>query len=161
MARRVRDKARGRARARQGREQSSHGGYVAPDRLTLAEWVGESWLPMTRTRVKPSTFHSYRSNMEIHVLPALGTRGLQQLTAPMLNTLYADLLNHGGERGPLAAKTVRYIHTIVHKALDDAVNAGVLGANSAERPSRPDRTGTGPGPSSAGSHCDSPLSSNR
>lgn len=120
------------------------GGYVAPDRLTLAEWVGESWLPMTRTRVKPSTYHSYRSNMEIHVLPALGTRALQQLTAPMLNTLYADLLNHGGERGPLAAKTVRYIHTIVHKALGDAVDAGILGANIAERakPPRPNRNGT-------------------
>jgi integrase len=114
------------------------GGYVAPDRLTLAEWVGESWLPMTRTRVKPSTYYSYRSNMEIHVLPALGTRALQQLTAPMLNTLYADLLNHGGERGPLAAKTVRYIHTIVHKVLGDAVDAG---ANIAERakPPRPNR----------------------
>ena len=83
---------------------------------------------MTNTRVKPSTYDSYRSNMEIHVLPALGGRPLQQLTAPMLNTLYADLLSRGGERGPLAAKTVRYIHTIVHKALADAVDAGILGA---------------------------------
>lgn len=120
------------------------GGYVAPDRLTLAEWVRESWLPMRRTRVKPSTYDSYRSNMETHVLPALGNRPLQQLTAPMLNTLYADLLNRGGERGPLAAKTVRYIHTIVHKALADALDAGILGVNLAERakPPRPSRTRT-------------------
>lgn len=48
--------------------------------------------------------------MEIHVLPALGNRSLQQLTAPSLNTLYADLLEHGSDRGPLSAKTVRYIH---------------------------------------------------
>jgi integrase len=115
------------------------GAYVAPDRVTLAEWVRDSWLPMTQARVKPSTYDSYRSNMETHVLPALGGRALQQLTAPMLNTLYADLLSRGGERGPLAAKTVRYIHTIVHKALADAVDAGVLGANVAERakPPRP------------------------
>jgi integrase len=118
------------------------GGYVAPDRLTLAEWVRQSWLPMTSTRVKPSTFDSYRANMETHVLPALGSRAVQQLTAPMLNTLYADLLSHGGERGPLAAKTVRYIHTIVHKALADAVDAGIIGANVAERakPPRPNRS---------------------
>ncbi len=118
------------------------GRYVAPDRLMLAEWVRESWLPMTKTRVKPSTFDSYRSNMETHVLPALGSRALQQLTAPMLNTLYAELLSHGGRRGPLAAKTVRYIHTIVHKALADAVDAGIIGANIAERakPPRPNRS---------------------
>lgn len=122
-----------------------HGGdYVATDRLTLAQWVTESWLPMTKTRVKRSTYQSYRANMEIHVLPALGARALQQLTAPMLNTLYADLLNRGGERGPLAAKTVRYIHTIVHKALSDAVDAGILRTNPAERakPPRPNRNGT-------------------
>ena len=117
------------------------GGYVASDRLTLAEWAHQSWLPMTKTRVKPSTYDSYRSNMETHVLPGLGGRALQQLTAPMLNTLYADLLNHGGDRGPLAPKTVRYIHTIIHKALADAVDAGIVGANVAKRakPPRPDR----------------------
>lgn len=120
------------------------GTYVAPDRLTFAEWVRESWLPMIRTRIKPSTFDSYRSNMETHVLPAIGRRPLQQLTAPMLNALYADLLRVGGERGPLAAKTVRYIHTTVHKALADAVDAGVIGANVAERakPPKPGRSGS-------------------
>ena len=117
------------------------GGYVAPDRLTLVAWVRESWMPMTKTRVKPSTYDSYRSNMETHVLPALGSRALQQLTAPMLNALYADLLARGNGRGPLAPKTVRYIHTIIHKALADAVDAGILPANVAERskPPRPNR----------------------
>jgi hypothetical protein len=58
------------------------GSYVAPDRVTPAEWIGESWLPMIESRIKPSTFDSYRSNMEIHVLPALGHRPRQPLTAP-------------------------------------------------------------------------------
>lgn len=118
------------------------GGYVAPDRLTLAAWVRESWLPMTRTRVKPSTYDSYRSNMETHVLPSLGNRPLQQLTAPMLNTLYSGLLAQGTARGPLAPKTVRYIHTIVHKAISDAVDAGILVGNVAARakPPRPRAT---------------------
>lgn len=117
------------------------GSYVAPDRVTLAEWVQESWLPMIRTRIKPSTLDSYRANMRIHVLPVLGSRPLQQLTAAMLNGLYGGLLANGGERGPLAPKTVRYIHTIVHKTLADAVDAGVLHANVAERakPPRPNR----------------------
>ncbi|MCA9107092.1 MAG: site-specific integrase [Planctomycetales bacterium] len=117
------------------------GSYTAPNRLTFGQWAVESWLPMIRTRIKPSTYDSYRSNMEIHVLPAIGHRGLQQLTALMLNTLYAELLRKGGERGPLAPKTVRYIHTTIHKVLADAVDAGVVGSNVAERakPPRPGR----------------------
>lgn len=117
------------------------GSYVAPDRMTLADWVKESWLPMSESRIKPSTFDSYRSNMQVHVLPALGTRPLQQLTSTMLNALYAELLARGNGRGPLSPKTVNYIHTIVHKALADAVDAGVLLRNVAERakPPRPVR----------------------
>lgn len=117
------------------------GSYVAPDRITLSEWVRESWLPVIEPRIKPSTFDSYRSNMETHVLPAIGSRPLQQLTATMLNALYGELLCRGGERGPLSPKTVSYVHTIVHKALADAVDAGVAPRNVAERakPPRPNR----------------------
>jgi integrase len=120
------------------------GSYVVPGRLTFAEWVRNSWLPMTEGRVKPSTFHSYRQNMEIHVLPALGSRPLQQLTVMMLNALYARLQSEGSGHGALSAKTVRYIHTIVHKALEDAVDAGLAAKNVADRakPPRPSRLST-------------------
>lgn len=120
------------------------GSYVAPDRIALSEWVRESWLPMIESRVKPSTFDSYRQNMEVHVLPALGTRPLQQLTAAMLNALYGELVARGNSRGPLSPKTVSYIHTIIHKALADAVDAGVVSRNVAERakPPRPSRRAT-------------------
>jgi integrase len=121
------------------------GSYVMPDRLTFGDWVATSWLPMTEMRVKPSTFHSYRRNLEIHVLPVIGSRPLQHLTPLMLNALYSKLQAEGSGNGPLSAKTVRYIHTTIHKALEDAVDAGVLSKNAAERakPPRPGRRGTG------------------
>lgn len=120
------------------------GSYVAPDRITLGEWVRDSWLPMIESRIKPSTFDSYRRNMELHVLPALGGRPLQQLTAAMLNALYAELCAGRGNRGPLSAKTVSYVHTIVHKSLSDALDADVVTSNIAERakPPRPGRRTT-------------------
>lgn len=62
-----------------------------PGRLTLAEWIRDSWLPMTEPRLKPTTFHSYRRKLEPHVLPTLGQKSLQQLTPPMLTTLYGEL----------------------------------------------------------------------
>jgi hypothetical protein len=137
------------------------GGYVTPDRLALTDWVRQSWLPMTKTRVKPSTFDSYRSNMAIHVLPALGSRALQQLTAPMLNTLYADLLNHGSERGPLAAKTVRYIHTIVHRRSRMRSMRGSSARTLPSGQSPRGRIGATDRRSSAGSPLSSPRSSSR
>jgi hypothetical protein len=40
--------------------------------------------------------------------------------------VYSELLaeGHQAQDGGLSAKTVRYIHTIIHKALADAVDAG-------------------------------------
>jgi len=115
------------------------GTYVEPNSTTLSEWVHLHWLPSIVSRVKPSTFDSYRRNLELHVLPRLGSRQLRQLTPSMLNRLYADLLSDGHLRKPggLSAKTVRYIHTILHKALADAVDAGLVAVNVAERSKPP------------------------
>ena len=66
--------------------------YVEPTATTLDEWVQWHWLPTVQGRVKPSTFDSYRRNMELHVLPQLGRRQLRQLTPAVLNRLYADLM---------------------------------------------------------------------
>ena len=61
------------------------GSYVAPGKTTLGEWIEHSWLPVTEPRVKPSTFFSYKRNLQLHVIPVLGRKPLQQLTPPMLN----------------------------------------------------------------------------
>jgi hypothetical protein len=82
------------------------GSYVTPGRTTLGDWIVDSWLPTTEPRVKPSTFFSYKRNLEIHVLPALGSRLLQQLTPSMLNVLYANLAAGSETRRPLSAKTI-------------------------------------------------------
>ena len=120
------------------------GSYVMPGRITLAEWVRESWLPMTEMRVKPSTFDSYRRNIEIHVLPELGGKPLQQLTPLMLNALYAQLATKRAGRRALSAKTISYVHTTLHKVLEDAVDAGLVPRNVADRakPPRPSRRAT-------------------
>ena len=117
------------------------GTYVEPSAITLAGWVRELWLPTMKARVRPSTFDSYRRNLDLHVLPRLGSRQLRQITPTMLNGVYANLLADGNKKVPggLSTKTVRYIHTIIHKALADAIDAGLIGINPAERakPPRP------------------------
>jgi len=110
--------------------------YVEPSKVTLADWVESSWLPTMRSQVKASTWDSYMRNLRLHVLPALGHRTLQQLTPLVLNGLYAELMESGKQTragGGLATKTVRYVHATLHKVLADAVDAGILQNNPADR----------------------------
>lgn len=118
---------------------------MEPATTTLAEWVHETWLPLIAGRVKPSTLDSYRRNLELHVLPVLGHRQIRQLTPTMFSQLYGDLLASGNKvtGEGLNAKTVRYVHTIVHKVLADAVDLGVVAANVADR-AKPPRPRTAP-----------------
>ncbi|MBL8775337.1 MAG: site-specific integrase [Acidimicrobiales bacterium] len=107
--------------------------------MTLAEFARGEWLPSMRGRLKPSTWDSYRRNMELHVLPQLGSSLLTELTPRSLNVLYGGLLEHGKRngRGGLSATTVRYIHVIIHGALADAADLGLVAANPASRAKPP------------------------
>jgi integrase len=119
--------------------------YVTPQRLSLAEFARDKWLPMMGTQVKHSTWDSYRRNLELHVFPVLGGTQLQQITAGHLNGLYRSLLGSGHQNGTsgLAPKTVRNIHIAISKLLSDAVDRGLISRNiatSAKAP-KPRKTG--------------------
>jgi integrase len=109
------------------------GTYVRPTRQDLAGYLHE-WLPAIRSTVRPGTWSSYCTNIERHVISRIGTVPLQSLGAEHLNGLYAELLELGrcDGRGGLSARTVRYTHTILHRALRDAVRWGRLVRNVAD-----------------------------
>lgn len=104
------------------------GTWVEPSKQTVAEYLSGEWLPAIRATVAASTFHSYERNIALHVCPAVGSIPLSKLQPSHLNALYASLAE--GER-PLAAKTIRYIHTTIHRALRDAQRWGKLPRNPA------------------------------
>jgi integrase len=114
-------------------KKSHDGDYRAPDRVTLGEYLQERWLPARKAQLRPTTFDSYRRNIENHVVPAIGAVPLQKLTPEHLDTFYADLLTSGRRNrdGGLSVKTVRYIHTMLHKALADAARKGSVPRNVA------------------------------
>jgi integrase len=106
------------------RVRTRTGTYVAPARQTFGEFLTQDWLPAIRTTVEPSTHESYTRNLTLHVIPRIGGIGLQQLDAGVLNRLYAELIEHGrldSKQGGLSGRTVRYIHTIIGRALREAV----------------------------------------
>jgi integrase len=125
----------------QGRTNS----YVAPARLTVREYL-EQWvagLPVTGLR--PSTIDGYRRNMD-YVIPVLGGLRLEKITSLDLDRLYSQLLVSGRRQkpGPLSKRTVFYIHSVLHRALSDAVKKGILSRNVADNASAPSAKSTRP-----------------
>lgn len=114
-------------------KQKNDGDYRAPDKITLGAYLTERWLPVQQGRLRPSTYDSYRRNIEIHVVPRIGGVPIRRLNPEDLDAFYAELLA-GGRRdgeGGLGVKTVRYIHLMLRKALADAARKGTVPRNVA------------------------------
>ncbi|HEV2068562.1 MAG TPA: Arm DNA-binding domain-containing protein [Acidimicrobiales bacterium] len=132
------------------------GTFVATDRMSVAEYLDE-WVNSLPARgLRPRTVASYRDMLRLHVLPTLGAGRLQALTAVDLDRLYCRLLadGHRSSGAGLSARSVRYIHTIVRKALADAIRKDLVVRNVADlasplRPRRPRPPRPRPGASSS------------
>jgi integrase len=110
------------------------GTYTEPTKLGLGEYLIERWLPMMRASLRESTWDSYRRNIELHILPELGGTPLQKLTPDRLDRFYAQKLageRRDGRPAGLSPKTVRHLHTILHKALRDAERKNLVVRNVA------------------------------
>jgi integrase len=125
--------------------KQQRGEYVEPSRLTLGRFLEDEWLPSVCASLREGTFESYRRNVFVHVVPRLGEVPLQRLTAARLNGFYADLLA-GKHRRPLAPRTVRYVHTIIRRALQAAVRWGLVVRNVADQADPPSPKASRPRP---------------
>jgi integrase len=125
------------------RDDVRRGAHVSASKMTLGRFLSDEWLPAIRASVRPTTWDHYWRNVDAHVGPALGSVQLQGLTPARLNAFYARMLESGRRRGggPLSPKTVRHVHTMLRKALEDAVRWGRLSHNVADR-AQPPKPGT-------------------
>ena len=92
------------------------GTYIKPDKLSVAHFLLEEWLPAKRPPVlAESTWESYSRNLALHVVPAIGAIPLQKLDAVRLNLLYRELLDSG--RRSVPPPVHRHDPTIVKRAV--------------------------------------------
>ena len=111
------------------RHQVSRGTYVAPQALTVGEYL-DQWLSAHSVAVKPSTAQSYRAISSRYITPALGRERLQSLSPSRLSKFVKELHEHGGKGGrPLSARTVQYVTAVLRRAMQDAVLDRVLEVN--------------------------------
>ena len=106
----------------------NEGTFVAPSKKTLEEWL-DIWLAEYQGSKKPLTIQNYKQAIKKHIRPALGGVLLKSLTNLMIQRFYNSLTE--GDH-PLSPKSVKNVHGILHKALDQAVKAGELKTNPSD-----------------------------
>lgn len=110
----------------------AHGLPVAPERLTLAQYL-EDWIAnVAKLNTRESTWRGYEQHARQHIIPALGRIPLMQLSPQDLNRFYAAKLKSG-----LSPSTVNSFHRTLHKALKDAMRADLVLRNVADLDSPP------------------------
>lgn len=96
----------------------------------------ERWLEMAD--LAWSTRVTYKGYIERTILPTLGPVRLQRLDTATLDRFYTTLRARGGVGGrPMAPATVRQVHAILRRALDQAARWGWIPANPAALASPP------------------------
>jgi integrase len=124
--------------------QIQRGSFLRPSDTTVAQYF-ESWLDgLPTSGRRPTTIAAYRRLIHGHVLPELGAIPLQRLTALDLNRLYSRLATSGrrGGAGGLKLRTVRFVHSVISKALSDAEKADLVVRNVARLASPPGSAAT-------------------
>lgn len=114
------------------RVRAARGLLPEPSRLTVAEYLA-FWLENgARPSVRPPTYRQYEQYVRNHIVPVLGSIRLQALKPADIQALYTRKLDEG-----LARRTVQLVHAILHKALSQAVDWGLLAASPADRVKAP------------------------
>ena len=109
---------------------------VKPSKQTLESWL-DTWMTDYCQTLKPMTQEDYRRKAERYIIPTIGAATLSKLT-PMQVQRWVNQLSKGTEvQKPLAAKTVKNIHGILHSALKQAVLIGLLKSNPADNAKLP------------------------
>lgn len=108
------------------------GTYQAPCKLTVKEWL-ESWLTDYLGNVKPSTALLYRQQAELYIIPKLGALKVEALTSDQVQKFYNELFRSKEDGGKgLSAKTVKNVHGVFHKALEQAKKNHILRFNPSD-----------------------------
>jgi integrase len=112
------------------------GGSVDPSKITVVEFLDRFDRDWAALHVSARSRDRYRFALD-HVRRRLGDRRLQKVSPADIAALYAALI-----REDLAPRTVRMVHTALHRALGQAKAWGVIRDNPADiakPPKAPDR----------------------
>lgn len=128
-----------------------NGTYIAPSKQTVGQWL-DTWADTYLGGVKPHTVVAYKTQISNHIKPNIGAVKLEALDTPTIQQMYnklaktgqqvpkrnkdGELVRRGGkivlEAAPLSPKSIKNIHGVLHKALQQAIAAGLIRSNPAD-----------------------------
>ena len=112
-------------------------------RMTLGQWL-DRWLTEYKAgTVRPGTLEGYRRYIEYYIKPQLGDKQISLISQQDIQRMYRRLKTEGRiHEHPemdhqLSDSMVRHIHSTLHAALKDAVQAHVIPRNPTEGTTAP------------------------
>ena len=100
------------------------GTYSEPAKIKVSTWLDE-WLRNYIGNVKASTVKSYQDHVRLNIKPYIGEVQLGHLNTAMVQEMYNELLREKG----LSPKTIKNVHGVLHRALDQALRMGYIKLN--------------------------------
>ena len=100
------------------------GTYMDVPRLKTADWLN-TWVEEYIGNVKPATRKSYQDHVRLNIIPYIGAVPLSKLTAAMIQQTYNELQTDKG----LSPKTIKNVHGVLHRALEQAQKMGYIRNN--------------------------------
>jgi integrase len=95
--------------------------------LTVEEYLTRWLEDSVKGTVRPSTYEVHRHMIKPHIIPALGRLKLKDLSPMHVRSFYREKLDSG-----LSSATVRKMHSILRKALKQAILDGLIPRNVCE-----------------------------
>ncbi len=99
---------------------------------TVSELLAQ-WLDHASAELSPTTLRTYRQIVRTRLGPAIGSVRVRKLRAQQLDLLYLALMRDGA----LSPATVRQVHSVIRRALAQAVRWGWVPINVAANASPP------------------------
>lgn len=107
------------------------GTYSAPNRMSVGDWL-DIWQEEYLGGVKPHTVTSYAGIIRNHIKPHIGAAKLLNLQPHNIQTFYNALGKPNESGKTLSAKTIKNVHGVLHKALEQAMRNGYIKSNPAD-----------------------------
>ena len=113
---------------------AKQGNITAPNQIKVREFLAQWLEEYARPKLGPEAFMRYESVIRIHINPSIGHLKLTALTPGHIRQLYTEK-----SKTKLKPRSIKYIHTVLHKALNTAASPewSLLGRNVADKMTLP------------------------
>src|SRR3990172_190608 len=101
--------------------------WVDTDSVTVSQFFDRYIADVASHTLRPKTLEVYSYLIRLHIKPEIENIRLSTLQPAHIQKLYSDKLNAG-----LSPRTVHFIHSVLHKALKQAMRWGLVSRNACD-----------------------------